>query len=63
MVILNFKLIQMKQCKICNKTKPLESFHKNKPSKDGYRNECKECKSKIDRKLPIQEIVAYEFYE
>lgn len=56
-------MTKMKECKICKQNKSLDNFHKNKTSKDGYRNECKECKSKIDRKLPIDEILAFDFYE
>lgn len=33
----------MKKCITCNKEKPLNEFPKRKDSKDGYRNECKEC--------------------
>lgn len=53
----------MKKCILCGELKPLESYHKNKQAKDGRKNECKQCKSKIDRKLPIEEIVAFDFYE
>ena len=53
----------MKECIICKQTKPFESYHKNSKAKDGRKNECKECKSKIDRKLPYQEIVAFDYYE
>ena len=33
----------MKKCKKCNIEKPFNEFHKRKDSKDGHRNDCKEC--------------------
>lgn len=33
----------MKKCRLCKKEKSLDEFYKRKSSKDGYRNECKEC--------------------
>jgi hypothetical protein len=53
----------MKECKKCNKVKNLDMFHKNKQSRDGVMHYCKECQSRKDRKIPYQEIVAFEFYE
>jgi hypothetical protein len=38
-------------------------FHKNKQSRDGVMHYCKECQSRKDRKIPYQEIVAFDFYE
>ena len=32
-----------KICRLCNIPKGLNKFHKKKGTKDGYRNECKEC--------------------
>ena len=32
-----------KECSKCNNIKPLDEFHKNKGSKDGYRSKCKLC--------------------
>ncbi len=40
----------MKKCRICGLDKELEEFHKKKSSKDGYRNECKECVKLIQKK-------------
>jgi len=34
-----------KQCRKCNKIKHLSCFGKRSDSKDGYRNDCKECVS------------------
>jgi hypothetical protein len=40
----------MKICRICKDEKELEEFHKKKASKDGHRNECKECVKGIQKK-------------
>ena len=40
------KELSEKLCTVCNQTKPLSKFIKDKSYKDGYRNECKECKNK-----------------
>jgi hypothetical protein len=39
-----------KKCRICGKMKELSEFHKKKSTKDGYRNECKECVKDIQKK-------------
>ena len=33
----------MKKCRICNIEKSLSEFHRAKGTRDGHRNECKEC--------------------
>ena len=33
----------MRECKVCNKSKPLDFFVKHKDCKDGRTNKCKEC--------------------
>jgi len=38
-----------KVCISCNKEKPIEEFYKRKDSKDGYRNQCKECKDLVNK--------------
>ena len=38
----------MKKCRVCGITKELSEFHKEKRSKDGYRNNCKKCRAKSD---------------
>lgn len=35
----------MKKCSKCSSIKPLSEFHKTKQSKDGYKTECKSCRS------------------
>lgn len=40
----------MKICRICGELKELNEFHKKKDSKDGTRNECKECCKNIQKK-------------
>ena len=58
----------MKVCRICNIEKELINFYKRKNSKDGYRNECKECcnlKSKLyseRNKSKVKEI-KYRYYK
>ena len=39
----------MKICRICDNNKPFCDFNIRKDSKDGYRNECKECKEQYDK--------------
>ena len=34
-----------KECKICKKSKPLTDYHKHGSTKDGRRNDCKECRN------------------
>ena len=42
-------VIISKICVTCNQEKPIEYFYKRKDSKDGYRNQCKDCKDLIDK--------------
>lgn len=39
-----------KKCRICEKAKSINDFHKKKNAKDGHRNECKECIKEIQKK-------------
>jgi len=39
-----------KKCRICEKIKSIDNFHKKKGSPDGVRNECKECVKDIQKK-------------
>ena len=39
-----------KKCRVCEKIKKIDDFHKKKSSKDGHRNECKECVKNIQKK-------------
>ena len=39
-----------KKCRICEDIKELSEFHKKKSTKDGHRNECKECVKDIQKK-------------
>ena len=41
--------ITQKKCSICGKTKEITEFLPRKTSKDGYRNQCSDCKRKADR--------------
>ena len=45
----------MKICRLCNEFKELENFHKKKDTKDGRRNECKECMKKVSEKYRKKE--------
>ena len=37
-----------KRCSKCGETKPLDAFHRNKATKDGYEFWCKKCRKKSD---------------
>ncbi len=39
------------ECRVCHQIKPLTEFPKDKASKIGYRNECKQCKQKRSKAL------------
>lgn len=39
-----------KKCRICEKIKSIDDFHKKKGAPDGHRNECKECVKGIQKK-------------
>lgn len=39
-----------KKCNKCNELKSVDNFFKRKGSKDGYRNDCKECSKESDQK-------------
>lgn len=41
--------IHEKQCRRCNKTKPVIDFNKNKKDKSGYQTYCRECSSIINK--------------
>lgn len=42
--------IKRKVCKTCGKLKPIYEFRKDSNCSDGYRNVCKKCKNKYERK-------------
>lgn len=41
--------MKKKRCTKCGKSKPLDEFVKNKRSKNGHTNECRNCSNKIKR--------------
>lgn len=43
-----------KQCVLCLGTAPLESFHRNKNSRDGRENRCRACRSELARRYREQ---------
>lgn len=45
---------ESKSCKICGVEKQLNDFPKNHRMKDGYENQCKICRSKLNRKRYIK---------
>jgi hypothetical protein len=50
-----------KRCHKCKEIKPLNDFYKRKTSKDGYRNDCKQCRKTNQKKYyqeNKQEIIA-----
>jgi len=40
----------MKKCRICEKNKEIDDFHKKHNMKDGHRNECKKCVKILNKK-------------
>ena len=43
-------MVNSKICRICNNDKGLNEYHQKKGTKDGHRNECKECVKEIQKK-------------
>lgn len=41
--------METKICKKCNEIKMISEFHKQRDSKDGYKNQCKKCRSQINK--------------
>jgi len=44
----------LKTCGVCNETKDIEDFVKDKAKKDGYRGYCRSCLNLKNRKTPIR---------
>lgn len=44
-----WKILMTKRCSSCKKIKPVSEFHKNKAKEDGYQNQCKVCKKKVNQ--------------
>lgn len=51
-----------KICSKCKQSKQLESYHKKGGTRDGLRNECKECKKQYDIQYQITHQVKYQQY-
>ena len=47
---------ETKVCTKCGEEKELNSFHKNKRSKDGYSQHCKMCRSPLNREIEKQDL-------
>lgn len=47
-------MIFEKKCRCCGKVKPVTEFRPREGSSDGYRGECKVCKSEIDRQYKLK---------
>lgn len=43
---------EVKICSVCLKEKGLDSFHKNRSSKDGYHSVCKACRKEYHKNIP-----------
>ena len=52
----------MKHCYRCKSTKDRGEFHKNKSTKSGYAAYCKECSSKIQKKIYSKDPEKYLSY-
>lgn len=39
----------IKECSTCNISKPLTEFHKKKGTKDGFHNQCKDCRKQYQQ--------------
>ena len=50
----------MKVCRICGNKKEYNEFHKKKDTKDGFRNECKECIKNVMKKYKDDPKIAEE---
>jgi hypothetical protein len=50
----------MKTCRKCNIEKEFSKFYFRKVSKDGYRNECKECSYNITKSTAKEYLTAEE---
>ena len=44
----------MKTCSTCKEEKPFSDFHKRNRSKDGYKGQCKECRSRYMKKFYVK---------
>lgn len=45
----NYDVVTTKQCRKCNKVKPLDAFNKDKSRSDGHHSYCRTCKSEVDK--------------
>lgn len=50
------ELIVEKECRLCEKTKPLDNFNKSTCGRFGYANECKDCRKDARKQLNYQRI-------
>ena len=53
--------MQHKVCKVCNKEKPLSSYHKSKIHKLCCRNVCKPCRNKRQKITPEKRKESYSY--
>ena len=53
--------MDIKVCKVCNKEKPLSSYHKSKIHKLGCRNVCKLCRNKRQKITPEKRKESYSY--
>src|SRR5258708_20479788 len=50
-------VIEERECNTCGEVKPIDQFHKNKPSKGGHLFKCKSCVSEYDDRYRTQNAI------
>ena len=45
--------METKTCRICHIVKKLEEFNKKSSSKDGFRNDCKQCRIQFRKEVAL----------
>lgn len=51
MSVFSKDIYMMKKCSVCKQYKNYDEFHKDKYQKDGYKNQCKNCRQKKQNRI------------